>query len=262
MKSNLPERTASNKGLALRNAFLNALGSETPFYRLFDHLPDVAFFAKNADFRIVGASRLFYERFGFEREEQILGKDDFELFPSRLAETFRRDDAAVLATGAPRLNLVELFFNRQCIPDWFVTNKLPVKDAAGRVIGVMGTTAGFEARKALLQPFSNLDKAVTYIRENFREKITVEQLAERVHLSARQMHRRFREAFGVGPQAFILKLRIQAACEMLQSENSLITEVAASLGFCDQSAFTQAFHKHIGLTPRQFQMQFRLRRLD
>jgi transcriptional regulator GlxA family with amidase domain len=126
----------------------------------------------------------------------------------------------------------------------------------------MGTTAGFEARKALLQPFSNLDKAVTYIRENFREKITVEQLAERVHLSARQMHRRFREAFGVGPQAFILKLRIQAACEMLQSENSLITEVAASLGFCDQSAFTQAFHKHIGLTPRQFQMQFRLRRLD
>jgi AraC-like DNA-binding protein len=37
--------------------------------------------------------------------------------------------------------------------------------------------------------------------------------------------------------------------------------VAQDLGFCDQSAFTQAFHKHIGLTPRQFQMEFRLRRI-
>jgi transcriptional regulator GlxA family with amidase domain len=155
---------------------------------------------------------------------------------------------------------VELFFNRQGIPDWFVTNKLPVRDTTGWVIGIMGTTAGFEARKALLQPFCNLDKAVSYIRENFRERITVEQLAERVHLSSRQLHRRFHEAFGVGPQAFILKLRIQAACEMLQVENSLIGEVANALGFCDQSAFTQAFHKHIGLTPRQFQMEFRLRR--
>jgi AraC-like DNA-binding protein len=247
-------------GALLRENFLAALGSETPFYRLFDHLPDVAFFAKNSDFQIIAASRLFFERFGFEREEQILGKDDFELFPSRLAETFRRDDAAVLSSGTPRLNLVELFFNRQGIPDWFVTNKLPVKDIEGRVIGLMGTTAGFEARKALLQPFFNLEKAVCYIRQNFREKITVEQLAERVHMSSRQLHRRFQEAFGVGPQAFILKLRVQAACEMLQAENSLIAEVAGALGFCDQSAFTQAFHKHIGLTPRQFQMQFRLRR--
>jgi transcriptional regulator GlxA family with amidase domain len=114
----------------------------------------------------------------------------------------------------------------------------------------------------MLQPFFNLDKAVTYIRENFREKITVETLAQRVHMSSRQLHRRFQEAFGVGPQAFILKLRIQAACEMLQAENSLISDVAVALGFCDQSAFTQAFHKHIGLTPRQFQMQFRLRRLS
>lgn len=262
MKRTPGKTNSAPSGPQLRHRFLEDIGSQTPFYRLFDHLTDVAFFAKNASFQIVGASRLFYERFGFQSEEEILGKDDFELFPSRLAETFRRDDEAVLLSGEPRLNLVELFFNRQGIPDWFVTNKMPVKDSAGCVIGLMGTTAGFEARKALLQPFFNLDKAVTYIRENFREKITVEQLAHRVHLSARQLNRRFQEAFGVGPQAFILKLRIQAACEMLQAENSLIGDVATELGFCDQSAFTQAFHKHIGLTPRQFQMQFRLRRLQ
>ena len=246
---------------AARRALLASVGEQTPFYRLFDHLPDVAFFLKDSNFRIMGASRLFYERFGFQKESQIIGKDDFELFPVRLAETFRKDDKAVMEEGEPRLNLVELFFNRQGIPDWFVTNKLPLRDSAGRVIGIMGTTASIEARKAFLQPFLNLEKAVSFIKEHFRKKISVEELAAHVHMSARQLHRRFCEAFGVGPQAFILKLRIQAACEALQREGTQIGNVAQDLGFCDQSAFTQAFHKHIGLTPRQFQMEFRLRRI-
>ena len=245
-----------------RRILLQSIGEQTPFYRLFDHLPDVAFFLKDSKFRIMGASRLFYERFGFQEESEIIGKDDFELFPVRLAETFRKDDKAVLENGEARLNLVELFFNRQGIPDWFVTNKLPLRDSRGTVIGIMGTTASIEARKALLQPFLNLEKAVAFIKEHFRKRISVEELANHVHMSARQLHRRFCEAFGVGPQSFILKLRIQAACEALQNEGTLIGNVAQDLGFCDQSAFTQAFHKHIGLTPRQFQMEFRLRRVE
>ena len=135
------EPVASGPGSPLwRDAFLQQIGPTTPIYQLFEHLPDIAFFAKDAGYRIVCASRLFFERFGFQSESEILGKDDFELFPSRLAETFRRDDEAVLLSGEPRINLVELFFNRQGIPDWFVTNKLPLRDLDGRIIGLMGTT--------------------------------------------------------------------------------------------------------------------------
>ena len=248
------------EGLAWRASFLQSLSPETPFYRLFDHLPDVAFFAKDRQCRILCASRLFYERFGFTEEAQIVGRDDFELFPSRLAETFRRDDESVLTSGEAKLNLVELFFNRQGIPDWYVTNKLPLRNSQGEVIGLMGTTHGYDDRRSVLQPFFQLDKAIAYIRSHFRDKISVEDLAAQVHLSVRQLHRKFVEAFGVGPQAFVLKLRIQAACEALQQESTQIAEVSRELGFCDQSAFTQAFHRHIGMTPRQFQIQFRLRR--
>jgi AraC-like DNA-binding protein len=257
----LPETMDAQPGLMLwRDAFLQQIGPTTPIYQLFEHLSDIAFFAKDAQCRIVCASRLFFERFGFQEEAEILGKDDFELFPSRLAEAFRKDDEAVLCTGEPRINLLELFFNRQGIPDWFVTNKLPLKNLDGTVIGLMGTTHSYEARKAMLQPFLNLDRAVEYIREHFRERISVEALARAVHLSPRHLQRKFVEAFGVGPQAFGMKMRIQAACEALQHSTQQISEVGKSLGFCDQSAFTQAFHKHIGLTPKQYQMQFRLRR--
>jgi AraC-like DNA-binding protein len=254
-----PPKPAERDGLA-RELLFSQLSADTAFYQIFNHLPDVAFFAKDAQCRIIGASRLFYERFGFQKEEEILGMDDFELFPRTLAETFRRDDEAVLSTGQARLNLVELFFNRQGLPDWYITNKLPLRNRDGAVVGLMGTTHSYENRKALLRPFLHLDRAIEYIRAHFREKISIERLAQQLHLSPRQLHRKFVETFGVGPQAFILKLRIQTACDALQDENQLIADVATAVGFCDQSAMTQAFHRLLGITPRQYQLQFRLRR--
>lgn len=246
--------------LAERDRFLRRIDAATPFYRLFDHMPDVSFFAKDHRFRLMCASQRFIERFGYHDESQVLGKDDFQLFPSRLAENFRRDDEEILRTGQPKLNIVELFFTEQGVPDWFVTNKLPIRDRRDRVIGVMGTVQSYEARRQVLQPYLQLDRAVTYIRENFRRGVSVKELAIVLHVSLRQLQRRFVEAFGIGPQAFIIKLRIQAACEALQQEGSLISEVAASLGFCDQSAFTQLFQKHVGLTPLKYQKRYRLRR--
>jgi AraC-like DNA-binding protein len=112
----------------------------------------------------------------------------------------------------------------------------------------------------VLQPYLQLDRAVNYIRDNFRRGVSVKELSHVLHVSLRQLHRRFVEAFGCSPQAFIMKLRIQAACEALQREGSQISEVASSLGFCDQSSFTQLFQKHVGITPLKYQKRYRLRR--
>lgn len=252
----LPRRQA----VSARESFLRRISSDTTFYRLFDLMPDVSFFAKDRQFRLMCASRRFIERFGFRDESEIVGKNDFDLFPSRIAENFRRDDEEVVRTGESKVNIVELFFTDQGIPDWFVTNKLPLQDRRGRVIGLMGTVHSYEGRRQVLQPYLQLDRAVAYIRENFRRGVAIKELSNVLHLSARQLHRKFVEAFGSSPQGFIIKLRIQAACEALQREGSQISEVARELGFCDQSSFTQLFQKHMGLTPLKYQKRFRLRR--
>ena len=245
---------------ALRERFIRRVSADSPFYRLFDHLPDLAFFAKDAQFRFMCASQRFMDRFGIADESGIVGKNDFDLFPARLAENFRRDDEEVLGNGRPKLNIVELFFTDQGIPDWFVTNKLPLIDNQGRAIGIMGTVQSFEGKKQVLQPYLQIDRALAYIREHFRTGVSITELAQIVHLSPRQLHRKFVETFGASPQAFIMKLRIQATCEALQKEGAQITEVARDLGFCDQSAFTHHFHRHMGLTPLKYLQQFRLRR--
>lgn len=242
-----------------RASFLRRIGPETPFYRLLDYLPEISFFAKDRHFRLMCASQRFLERFGFHDETEIVGRDDFELFPERLAENFRRDDEEVVRSGEPKLNIVELFFNDQGVPDWFITNKLPLRDHNGRVIGLMGTVHSYEGRRELLHPYLQLDRAISHIREHFRSGVTIKELAHAIHTSPRQLHRKFVEAFGTSPQTFIMKLRIQSACEALQSKDAEIHEVARAHGFYSQSAFTQLFQKYVGVTPLKFQKRFQLR---
>jgi PAS domain S-box-containing protein len=248
------------QAIALRKRFLRKIGPDTPFYRLLDHLPEIAFFAKDRQFRLVCASQSFLDRFGFRDEMEIVGRDDFELFPERLAENFRRDDEEVMTTATAKLNIVELFFNEQGVPDWFITNKLPIRDTRGRVTGIMGTVHSYSARRDVLHPYFQLDRAITYIRKHFRTGVSVKELAHAIHTSPRQLHRKFVAAFGSSPQTFIMKLRIQAACEALQREDAEIPEIAFDHGFCSQSAFTQMFQKYVGTTPLKYQKRFQLER--
>ena len=234
--------------------FLKCVAS-AQFTQLFDFIPGYSFFAKNAQGEIMKANQTFYERFGFASESEIIGKTDVELFPAGLADHFRRDDLRVMESGEPLLGIVELFFNRQGMPDWYLTNKMPVHDAGGGVIGVMGTVRSYARQAQAIQPFVQIEPAVEHIRNNFREQITVRELAQLVNLSRRQFDRKFHEAFGISPQQFIIKTRVQSACEALADTQVTIADVAFDHGFCDQSSFTRHFSRHMGVTPLNFRKQ-------
>lgn len=239
-----------------REEFFRRMAPESQFYQILNHLPRVSFFAKDADFRMVAANQHFVRRLGFAREEEIFGKDDFELFPPRLAESFRRDDMEVMQTGKPKLGIVELFFNRQGIPDWFVTHKMPIFDLTGQVMGIMGIVRAHGSAPENAQPHQQIERAVEHIRTRFREKITVPELAAMSALSPRQLNRKFIEAFGMSPQAVVMRVRIQAACELLANPDKPVGEIAHEVGFADQSSFTQHFHRQMGQPPLSYRRQF------
>ena len=235
-----------------------SLGSENALLQLFDQLPDTTFFVKNTDSILLAGSRTFYERLGFHQESDMVGKSDFELFPTHMAEHFRRDDLSVIRSGKPKLHIVELFFNRFGIPDWYVTNKFPVFDEKRRVIGVMGTTRSYTGAKENLKPYLLIDRAVEIIRTSFRQKLNVAELAEIVGLSERQFLRRFKQAFACSPQVFILKTRMSAACDRLSQSDDKIAQIAIDCGFADGSSFVQLFRREIGVTPLHYRKRYRL----
>ena len=237
--------------------FLRAIADDSHFHRLFDHLPGVSFFAKDAEGRIMRANRTFRERLEIEREEDIIGRTDCELFPDGLARNFRRDDLEVMRTGKPKLDLVELFLNQQGLVDWFVTNKLPVFDRKANAIGVMGTVQPYEIQHRLSYPYPEIEKAVAYIREHHRKPIRMAELARHVGLSVRHFDRRFKQALSISPKSFQIKTRIQSACGALRETAVSVGELALQLGFSDQSSFTLLFRREMGMTPLKYRKSYR-----
>lgn len=120
----------------------------------------------------------------------------------------------------------------------------------------MGTVQSYEGGRRFLVPFSDIREAVEYIRTHHRERISVEQMAERTGISARQLHRKFREVFGMSVKDFLTKTRVQAASDALLTSKSSIADIAIDFGFCDQSALTQQFRRHTGMTPLKFRKRY------
>jgi PAS domain S-box-containing protein len=243
----------------LQTSFLSQVAAGSHFGRLFDELPGVSFFAKNHEFQFVAANRRFWRRFGFQSEAELIGKTDFDLFPLQLARNYRADDEEILTSGEPKRRIVEPFFNQQGLPDWFFTNKLPIRAVDGQVIGIMGSIETYAAASAVKTPYFQLDRAVNHIRAHFRESIAVTDLAELAGLSVRQFNRLFQQVFQSSPRSFLIKTRIQAACQELRHSDREISEIALHAGFCDQSALTLHFRHHMGSTPSRYRKDHRQR---
>ncbi|MFT5128769.1 MAG: AraC-like DNA-binding protein [Rhodothermales bacterium] len=238
--------------LASKEAFLAQIAGTSHFDQLFGHLPGISFFAKNADLELQAANPAFWSRLGLASEADLIGKTDFELFPQRLAENFRRDDLVVMKRRKPMLDILELFFDTQGLPDWFLTNKFPIFDPFGEVIGVMGTVRSFAGERRARSSLAQLDRAVEFLRTNFCSEVRMSELATHCGMSVRQFNRRFREAFNTTPNAFLIKTRIHAACELLRDSEVPISMIAEQLGFYDQSSFTLHFRRHMGTTPLRY----------
>ena len=233
-------------------SFLRNCSSSSQFISLFDHMADISFFVKDRQFRLVTANRSFWNRFGFASAAELVGKNDFELFPPRLAQHFRRDDEEILRTGRPKLQIVELFFNQRGLPDWFCTNKLPLFNFDKEVIGIIGTVRRYMETNVLEDAVGGLGAMLSYLRKNFRKRITIADLIKISGMSPRQLNRKFRQVFHTTPHRFLINTRVEAACDSLLVSNKSIVEVALECGFFDQSSFTQHFRAHTGLTPLRY----------
>lgn len=94
--------------------------------------------------------------------------------------------------------------------------------------------------------------ALEYMARNFREDITVEQLAEQVHLSKSHFMRCFRKAVGIGAIEHLTQLRIQAACEALGDGGGQIADIAFACGYSNLSNFNRQFLKRVGCSPKEY----------
>ncbi len=123
----------------------NLRESEQMLKAVLDTIP-VRVFWKDRNSRYLGCNHLFASDAGKESPDEIVARTDQELFPSQ-AEMYRIDDAHVIETEEVRLNYEE----PQTTPDgstlWLRTSKVPLRNTAGDVIGVLGTYEDITEKK-------------------------------------------------------------------------------------------------------------------
>jgi AraC-like DNA-binding protein len=87
------------------------------------------------------------------------------------------------------------------------------------------------------------------------ENVRLDELARVAELSRFHLIRLFRRRYGVTPFAYLRNLRVERARDALRS-GAALAEIAANLGFADQSHLGRAFRQVMGSTPGQYRQSF------
>ncbi len=102
-----------------------------------------------------------------------------------------------------------------------------------------------------------LQRVLGYIQDKLAEPVGVRELASQVHMSPFHFARRFKQAVGTPPHAYITQVRMERAKRLLAGTNLPLMEVATRVGYRTQAHFTGVFHRYVGTTPRTFRVSAR-----
>lgn len=97
-----------------------------------------------------------------------------------------------------------------------------------------------------------VQQTVEYLSEHLAERVAVPDLARLVSLSPSRFAHRFKEETGESVIAYLLKLRLKRAAQLLAFPGAGVKEVAAAVGFESPFYFTRQFRRHFGASPSVF----------
>ncbi len=95
-------------------------------------------------------------------------------------------------------------------------------------------------------------KAINFIAKNFADDITLEYVAEHVHLNPSYFSTIFKQYTGSSFKEYLNMVRIEESKRLLANTDYSIIDIAVATGFDNQSYFSKVFKKYTGLSPRQY----------
>ena len=100
--------------------------------------------------------------------------------------------------------------------------------------------------------YNRIAEAIEYIQQNFTEQPTLEEVAEKVHLSPFHFQRIFTDWAGVSPKKFLQYISVQHAKQILNNSQSTLFETAYKTGLSGTGRLHDLFVKIEGMTPGEY----------
>ncbi|HYK51384.1 MAG TPA: AraC family transcriptional regulator [Terriglobales bacterium] len=104
--------------------------------------------------------------------------------------------------------------------------------------------------RAIFDP--QIGAALTTIHNNINSPWTVESLAGAAGMSRSAFAERFKGLLGQTPLEYVTEWRMQKAVQLLQQRDKKLVDVAQSIGYESDAAFSKAFKRIVGLTPGEY----------
>jgi PAS domain S-box-containing protein len=238
--------------LLFQREFCRRTGLDFQLAGLFEHLPMVAFFAKDEESRFVRANPRLRAILGRTEEWEVLGKSDVDFRTPAIAAAYHEEDRQVMRSGRGLARITQMVPDVGGQVNWYLTTKQPLRDAHGKICGIIGAMYETKEVGGTLQPFTRIEPALRHLHLHYADSISTAELARLTHLSERQFLRIFREAIGESPMRHLVRQRIHMACQALIATDQAAGTIAQHCGFYDQSAFIRAFRDFTGITPSAY----------
>jgi two-component system cell cycle sensor histidine kinase/response regulator CckA len=187
----ITERKRAEEAIAVSNKLLQAIINTAP----------MRIFWKDTESRYMGCNFAFARDAGVKSPEDLIGKDDFQLGWKEHTESYRADDLRVIESGIPKLSYDET----QTTPDghhiWISTSKVPLRNEANEIIGVLGVYDDITNRKRAEDALKSSEEFIRSILSSIDEAFIVIDRDYRI-VSA---NRAFCEQTGILPADIIGK---------------------------------------------------------
>jgi AraC-like DNA-binding protein len=103
-----------------------------------------------------------------------------------------------------------------------------------------------------LDPFLSAQQRLDQVAENVNSPWTVESLAAAAGMSRSAFALRFKEMLGQTPLDYLTEWRMQKAMPLLRNGDKKLVEIARSVGYESDAAFSKAFKRVVGIAPREY----------
>lgn len=120
-----------------------------------------------------------------------------------------------------------------------------------------GGQAQFIERPLPKNSCDTVGEVLVWMEQHLDEDVTVEQLADRAHMSPRTFARRFQQETGTTPYRWILRQRVLLAQRLLEGSDETVDAVAGRTGFGTAAALRHQFVRALGTTPNAYRRAFR-----
>ena len=174
--------------------------------------------------------------------------NSIDVIKSRAIELCSLLSRAAIEGGAPKENILKINNN-------FLKTLTEIKDFEDLCFKLQEIVEVFTDSMFNITPTKNTElikKAIGYIAENFSTNLTLDDVANYVHLNPSYFSSLFKQSTGSSFKEYLNMVRIEESKRLLSNTDYSVINIAVATGFENQSYYSKVFKKLTGLTPRQY----------